>query len=354
MGALANSIATANALSKNGEVLVSTLLPFFNAFQRALDSLKQRCADDPKRLDFLLRNDEDVRRTVGWLYFEVQRFETLRSQRRYMAAPPPWFKARMDEYRERWANEVDRLYGALTLDALLAEESSVTGLSFNEIYNPAPSFLKQQVRVYREFSPGLKEGDDAIDQIMLHLYDANGLDDLDNSPDGTDWGWMLKGVEAWDFFHDEVQLDFKGIEDRWRRLPRAYVPAHLSKVSAGRPYSAVAELLNDAINAYLVGAYAAAVVTCRAVIEHMLKEAYLPKDPVPAGQSLRLDEMIDLALQVPENSWMWKLDLHRIRQFANAVVHRPVSARWEKDADKKVLNCLTAAAALIEGGQRKP
>jgi hypothetical protein len=331
---------------------MSTLLPFFNAFQRAVDLLKQRCTDDSGRLEFLFRNDGEVRKAAGWLYFEVQRFETLRSQRRYMQAPPPWFTACMTEYRDRWANEVDRLYGALALD-VLSEGPEAQGLSIEEVYNPAPSSLKEKVRVYGEFVPGSGDGDDAINGIMQHLYDANGLDDLDNSPDGTDWSWMLKGVEAWDFFHDEVQLDFKAIEERWKKLPRAYVPAHLSTMSIGRPYSAIAELLNDAINAYLIGAHAAAVVTCRAIIEHMLKAAYLPKDGVLVGQSLRLDEMIDLALHAPENKWMWKLDLHRIRQFANAVVHRPVSARWDNDASTKVLGCLTAAAALIERAQHR-
>lgn len=327
---------------------MKNLVGFFNAFNSAVEVLRRRCEGDVSRLELLIQNDEEVRKTAGWLYFEAARFEELRSQTRYLQGIPPWFIDSMKSYKQHWAGEVDRVYGGMTMDVLLSDDSKLNGLTFDEIYEPMPSFLKDDVRLYHVFLPGLQRGAEAIETVMSHSFESNGLDDLDNSPDGSDMSWMLEGVEAWDFFQGEVGLDFKGIEARWKTLPRALVPTHLVKAGPGGPYSGVVELLNDAVSSYLVGALAAAVVSCRAIMEHLLKSAYIPHQLNKLAHTPTLEDIIDMALQEPGNAWMWKLNLHKVRQFANAVVHRPMTARWGKDADASVVTCLHAVRALIE------
>jgi hypothetical protein len=45
--------------------MAQDLLPFFNAFSSALETLKIRCEDNPTRLALLVANDEEVRKTAG-------------------------------------------------------------------------------------------------------------------------------------------------------------------------------------------------------------------------------------------------------------------------------------------------
>ena len=320
--------------------MARNLLPFFNAFNSALETLKKRCDGDPARLALLVANDEEVRRTAGWMYFETWRFERLRSQKRYIEGVPPWFIECFGQYKADWAQAVESSYGTLTLD-VFSETNSVKGLSFEEIYDPRPSYFKDDVRLYLEFVPGNERAAAAIEAIMRSAYESYGSSGFYDA-------WMLEGVEAWDFFRGEVQIDFVGIERRWRALPRALIPMYMKKTVSNVPYAGVAQLQNDAVNAYLAGALAASVMACRTIVEHLLKTAYVPHKIPHGSKDPGLQQLIDWALQEPNYPWIWNLRLRPLKDFADRVVHRPPKADWGRDAEAEVVKFLDAVVALIE------
>jgi len=114
------------------------------------------------------------------------------------------------------------------------------------------------------------------------------------------------------------------------------------------PYAGVAQLQNDAVNAYLAGALAASVMACRTIVEHLLKTAYVPHKIPHGSKDPGLQQLIDWALQEPNYPWIWNLRLRPLKDFADRVVHRPPKADWGRDAEAEVVKFLDAVVALIE------
>ncbi len=311
----------------------------FNDFDQMFRQLERRSGNDPSRIAWLVKNCPDMRRIIGKLYFWDIGFQSELATRRYRCNVPAWFLERYRSYKERFGSEVDKVYGTLSLLALVDEE--VDGVSAEEILNPgvhpssddagdsdtAPQFLSGEATEAVEF--------------MIHW--------LWNMHEGSDHADDLRlGLDAWDWFRETVGIDLAEIEERWNRLPRALIPTHVETSASTRGGDGLIDLLDDATKAYVFGLPAAAIAMCRAVCELVLRDFYFDGD----GKEEALGRLAYLAEKRYQHVKELKLR-HYIRQ-ANRVMHDYRGNTLSDDQLDAVREFLEATKTLIERAPQKP
>lgn len=315
----------------------------FNEFDRKFRELKRRSADDPSRIEWLVKNSPDVRRLVGALYFWERDFDSKLSQHRFLGDVPSWFIEPYKRYKERFAPEVGRVYGRLWLLTVFAD--GVDGIPADEILHPDISAPPKDVNdgdkdeIAGSFTPGVGEGAEAVNSIINWLWNMH--EDYDSAED------LRTGLDAWEWFTGTVGIDLAGIEERWGKLPRTLVPSHVTRPAGSSTHDGIVELLDDATKAYVFGLPAAAVAMCRAVCERVLKEFYFGDDE----RENTLGTLAFLAEQKYEN--IKQMKLRRYIRLANAVMHSYQGGQLSDNELEVVRQFLETTKALIEGASKK-
>ena len=313
----------------------------FNRFNKDYEYLVRMTGKDASRIELLVQNNPDMRRLVGRLYYWDIDFKGQRRTLSFVAGVPDWFGDHYGTYRNKFAPEVDRVYGRFDLLARFGESDEVDGIPAEEILHPGG-------RPPRSDQPGdfsaafFLSAAEAVEFVMSWVNETHADRDIHEE--------LREGLDAWDYLTETIGVDLDAIERRWQKLPRALIPRHVSDNSASGSGDPLLELLSNAINAYLFGAYAAAIVVCRAVCEKVLKEHYLDEREYrdADGRNEPLKQLIYLAEEKFEH--LRKLRLDHFREFANRVVHD--YGRVEGDEEDVVCDFLETAKTLIEGAPK--
>lgn len=307
----------------------------FNEFNRLFRELEGRSGNDASRIEMLVKNSADARRVVGSLYFWENAFETERANGRFLRAPR-WFIERYKLYKETLANEVNRVYGRLSFHALLSEANDeVDGIPAAEILNPGG---RPRIRTASSAKPD--NAAEAVDAMVQWIWEVE---------EG-----LREGVEAYDWFTEKVGIDFAKIEERWQKLPRTLIPTRREGTTGEGAPEALIALLDDATKAYVFGLPAAAIAMCRAVLERVLKEFYLPEEErrKENGKPMMLGELLPLAEKRYEH--IRRLDLKSYVAKANKVMHRYEGGRVSEDELEAVRQFLETTKTLIEHAPQTP
>jgi hypothetical protein len=81
-------------------------------------------------------------------------------------------------------------------------------------------------------------------------------------------------IGAYDYLTETIGLNLYDVFRRWRKVPVVFMPAHVANRYGASDKGSLLHLLDDAVRAYVVGAPAAAILTCRAALETVLKGHY--------------------------------------------------------------------------------
>lgn len=318
---------------------MSLSVKFFNDFKRKFRELEQRCTNDVTQIESLVKNSEETRRLVGSLYFWEHKFESERGKRRFLQNIPSWFIDLYSSYKQCFGPEVQRVYGRLSLLALVNDV--VDGIPATEIFHldgpPTPN-EHDTSEVSGWFVPG--DGAEAVDSMIDWLW--NMYDLSDHAED------LKTGLDAWEWFTETVGLDLVDIEGRWNKLPRAMLPSHFDRGPTVNSSDSLTELLDDATGAYVFGFPAAAIAMCRAVCEKVLKEFYF-YDSKPSN---RLGDLAKLAEKRYDH--VKKMELRRHIDLANQVMHEYHSGQLSEDKLNVIQEFLEVAKGLIEQAPPPP
>lgn len=119
------------------------------------------------------------------------------------------------------------------------------------------------------FIPGFHDGPAAIRQAINYLQDS---------------GECRAGGDAVKYLIETVGLDLAKAMERWEKVPHTFMPRHVAQEQQFSKLGPLNELFDDAMRAYVCGASAACLAMCRALLETVLKQAYLP------GESKEVDQ----------------------------------------------------------------
>lgn len=311
---------------------------FFNEFDRKIEELGRLSGNDPKRIEWAVRNSTTHRKLIGELYFLERDFVVRLADRRYLAHVPIWFIKRYHAYKERFAPEVDRVYGNLWLRAFgLGDDEKVDGISVAEILHPKrtpPAPADDEDGIAGWYTVGAGDSAEAVDFVIQYVW---------NMHEGHDHAEDLRtGLDAWEWFTGTVGVDLAGIEGRWNKLPRALIPSHVSAADG------LLDLLDDATKAYVYGLSAAAVAMCRAVCERVLKESYF-------GDDKKNESLGDLAYLAEKRfDHLRQSNLGKHVTVANRVMHHYRARQFSEREDESVRQFLETVKTLIERAPEKP
>jgi hypothetical protein len=113
------------------------------------------------------------------------------------------------------------------------------------------------------FLPEFHDGPAAIRQAIAYLRDHEEC---------------RAGLAALNYLIETVGLDLPAIMGRWQRSPVVFMPRHVAQQQQMSPSGPLAELYDDAVRAYVCGAPAAAFAMCRALLETVIKQSYVPDE----------------------------------------------------------------------------
>ncbi len=325
----------------------------FGFFRSRFDSLIAAVKDDPRRLQGVQATDKNLKQLASDLMHAADNVERLQSEKKVVQNVDPHVLARWKQYREKWKMSVWYAGGR--------RRSQQQG-QFSLIIGEMPSFenYRNEYREYIQedpdpnwypfdFDPQIHEGGRAVERLFETMREyreraAEQVPDLAEDDPGDDSDYealsaeaniLTVGLQAVDYFQENIGISISGSFKRWNKLKPTMIPIRVSDVWDSSGKNPLFELLNDAIRAYVAGAPAAAVAMCRAALETVLKDYYLSevklekRDLEGRIKSMQHDEVINLAVE--RYNFLDKTKLHDARKFCNRILHNYSRHRTELD-----------------------
>jgi hypothetical protein len=134
-----------------------------------------------------------------------------------------------------------------------------------------------------EFDPRSHDGGAALRLGIDYLWsELDACGDQVRSGEHSDYAKLTANkcriaLDAFDYLKNVIGVDIDEVFRRWREVPTVFMPSHVSN-KHGREKGSLNDLLDNAVRAFVSGAPAAAIATCRAILEMVLKIHYLPDD----------------------------------------------------------------------------
>lgn len=331
--------------------MTRTQLNVLEQFMVRFDALKQAASNEPSRVTTFFNQHEPLRKAVTELFeltslsdFERRIFHT---PKKYHVQAPEGFQQAYEDYEEHWQSEIWACIYPFLLEFLNIDvdpsASPVAGTGAKtEVYTPDPN-------AEDGFDPLHHDGGAAFE---MALWAAETLAQYADGEHGVSSDYAAKiGLEAYEYLVGTIGLDVKGAFRRWRNIPIIFMPAHVSNAHGLTEKGSLYDLLDDAVRAHVFGAPAAAIATCRAALEMVLKRHYgldyQFRDRDGRVRDKGLGELIVLANE--KFSFVQGRRLQRLCDDANRVMHNYSQRDRDKFKDEQVvLEFLKTIKFLIE------
>lgn len=259
----------------------------FKEFMIRFSHLKEH-AGTPQRLISFFNSHTEIKSAAYDLFFWLVRtdFErrALAGKKRFDRVP--------DQFEEDW-NEFQREWDRPLRDAFLREplanalpklleisDSSSHSTSSEyaaDLTPPDPEHDTSFDPMHHDGGAAIRLGveywDESFDEHKEEIYEQieeERFEDNAYLANRCRIAW-----EAYDYLTNTIDVDVDAMFRRWQALPAVLISERVSK-RYGVETGSLSDLLDDAIRAYICGAPAAAIAMCRAVLELLLKEHYLP------------------------------------------------------------------------------
>jgi hypothetical protein len=250
----------------------------FEEFMMLFNAVKHQ-AGTPLRLvtffDTQVKMREAVKQLESWLLrtdFERRVF----AGRKIFRQVPDGFERQWRDYEQTWAPALAHLNLRAILLEPLEFDPNARRLTTSEIEltPPDPELESAFDPLYHDGGAAMQIGIDMID-TELDWREDNLKSEFGTEDDERIANMWRIARGAYDYLTNTIGIEPKGVFLRWRKVPEFFMPAHVSN-RHGDEKGSLNDLLNDAIRAYVAGAPAASIAICRAALETVLKEHYLP------------------------------------------------------------------------------
>jgi hypothetical protein len=148
-------------------------------------------------------------------------------------------------------------------------------------------------------------------------------------------------LDAFEYLESVIGIDVDDIFRRWREVPPILMPSAVANKQDDERGS-LNGLLDNAVRAYVCGAPAAAIAMCRAVLDRVMRDHYIPdaKDKTYIDRSGKardkgLGELIVLAEKRYE--FLGSLKLSTLKEDGDVILHRYHERKALNVADEKII-----------------
>jgi hypothetical protein len=112
--------------------------------------------------------------------------------------------------------------------------------------------------------------------------------------------------------------------ERWEKVPHVFMPKHVAQDQQRSHSGPLTELFDDAVRAYVCGSPAAAFAMCRALLETVLKQSYLPgefteTDKFGRTRDIPMGRLLELTRERHHSFPLAKIK--PLVQISNAILH---------------------------------
>lgn len=313
-------------------------------FRIAFEQLKTACDASPKKLVTFFGDVPEFGRLASKVDSIASQIERVQRYRKTHPQISNEFIQDWKDYLYKWRKEIDYVVSAELLASLDFEVGTFEdfqkdrGFNFRPLSAPDPDFED-------EFRPESHDGGAAFSGFMLEARDAAGyFRDKDEDLFDAKANALDIGRQALEYFENTIGIDINRAFERWNRIPAIFVPSHVSDRHGLAEKGSLYDLFDEAVRAYIVGAPAAAVAMCRALLEMVLRDHYLRG---PDGQGGDLHGVINLA--AARYDFINASKLHQLRMNANDLLHN-YSAQSVRllDDEKTVLSFFRDLKFYIE------
>ena len=302
---------------------MSTKLKLSEVFMLRFNELRNETNDNPQTLITFFSEKRSFRELSQNVRELAEKIEQVGDFRKYHAQIPAQFILDWKTYLYKWKKEIDYIS---YIDA--CEELSAIGLD-NPTSEPLSfkDFKKRPPIIYRDapdsdwdenFNPSEHDGGMAIaNMLQLAEHELDMKRSYDDDPVNNRMAntWSV-GIQAIRFSEETIGIDLGDVFSRWNKMPSVFVPIHVSNKHGLSDKSSLYGLLDQAIIAYVAGAFAASIAMCRAILEIVLKDHYLRHEKGKPGD---LCKVINLA--VKRYDFLPAKKLHNLRENANKTLH---------------------------------
>ena len=315
-------------------------------------AVKNAASNEPSRVTTFYKQHKPLKTAVNELYafmsfgdFERRVFH---APKKYHPQTPKGFERAFRDYKDNWELLISDCLFPILLDLLeldIGEEESDNNqpIATPEVYAPDPEHEDR-------FDPLIHDGAKALE---MAFWVTDSYADETNSKESADTIHYASkiGLEAYDYLTDTIGLEVEGVFRRWRHVPTIFMPAHVSNAHGTTERGSLYDLIDDAVRAYVFGAPAAAVATCRAALETILKRHYdldyQFKDREGRIRDKGLGELIILADEKYE--FVQGKRLERLTLNANKVLHNYSGRNRMSERDEQsILDFLKTIKFMIE------
>lgn len=298
--------------------------------------LKAWCDDDPDSLEAFAKDDESVERLCHELFWSASAIRhALRSARSaYIAPVNPAFKAAWREFEERYDEVVDtvlsRELGLMLFDG---DEGALRRIE-------AEDSRTQAEKAWEKADQKAESDADAVE-------DALTLAESESDPEHNDYRWAgddslemffssaYVGTQRWTELKTRTGFDLRGVFRRLDLVPMILLPRHVAKKYGSDDRLTLLGHLQKTRDAFVFGAYEAALSLMRSVLEATLRDLYRVDCP-------SLCDAIDRAKPtLPQRANA--AALHTLRRRANSILHLD----HETDAKLPSLDALGLEKELV-------
>jgi hypothetical protein len=156
------------------------------------------------------------------------------------------------------------------------------------------------------FLPGFHVGRAAIQQALDYLRDH-------------DHEECRAGLMALRSLDQTIGLDLVAVMERWGKVPIVFMPSHVADQQQKSQLGPLGDLFENAVRAYVCGAPAAAFAMCRALLETVLKQSYLPEELKGRERDIKMGKL--LSLTGPRHSSIPRVRIGQLVAIANEILH---------------------------------
>ncbi len=289
------------------------------------NGIKDVSSDEPSRLEVFYKQNSQVKDAVDRIYAFLSRgdFErrVFHSSRKYYRQAPRGFEDAYQDYKSRWESAiVAAVFSDIDFSLDLSDFLDGVELSGEE-QKAVPELVSPDPEFDDSFDPLVHDGAKALD---LAFWAVQSHADMATGDAGETIDFAAKiGLEAYDYLTGTIGLDVTGVFRRWRRVPVIFMPAHVSNAYGMGERGTLPDLLDDAVRSFVFGAPAAAIATCRAALEMILKRHYgldfQFKDEKGRTRDKGLGDLIILASE--KYDFVQGKRLRRLTDDSNSILH---------------------------------
>ena len=272
---------------------MATQLTQFEQFLTLFENLKS-VAGEPKRLATFYAESS----VISGAAERLQDFANDLRRRVFISGPkrfgqvPPQFEQAYREYETVWSPAISHAFLCDLFGMVVPYDPNDPYAAFKDAAIKDREPDEPNPEDDDNFHPELHDGGSAL-KLGINYWRSEyaAYSDQIRRGDNDDYVKLTAkkcrlALDAFDYLTRVIGVDIDDIFRRWREVPIIFMPSPVSN-RHGEEKESLNDLLDNAVRAYVCGAPAAAIAMCRAVLEMVIRDHYLPDEQDRTYENIR-------------------------------------------------------------------